>query len=64
MSADELSNQIPEKYSLSEILENDQREFGHSGNIEDYTCFTCQDWKECPYSFDAYNTGGDCLAMK
>ena len=28
------------------------------------TCFFCKEWGMCPYAFDPYNTGGDCLANK
>jgi hypothetical protein len=29
-----------------------------------FTCDTCLDNDTCAYSFDAYNTNGDCLAIK
>lgn len=31
---------------------------------ESYTCHKCRDKETCRYAFDAYNTGGDCLASK
>lgn len=30
----------------------------------EYTCDDCKGRETCPYIFDAYNTGGDCLACK
>lgn len=32
--------------------------------IEDVTCSSCRAATGCPWAFDAYNTGGDCLALK
>jgi hypothetical protein len=32
--------------------------------LEALTCYDCEIWNECPYSFDAYNTDGECLANK
>ena len=29
-----------------------------------FTCDGCSSVKRCPWAFDAYNTGGDCLAEK
>ena len=34
-----------------------------NGHLE-YTCDQCIGRETCPYIFDAYNTGGDCLASK
>lgn len=31
---------------------------------ETTTCFDCAKNTECEYAFDAYNTNGDCLAIK
>ena len=31
---------------------------------EDFTCFTCVDWKTCRSAWDPYNTDGDCLESK
>ncbi len=31
---------------------------------KEFTCFNCKDKDTCEYSWDAYNTGGDCLASK
>lgn len=28
------------------------------------TCETCDDNADCEFAFDAYNTEGDCLAIK
>ena len=28
------------------------------------TCSECNKKVECPFAFDAYNTNGDCLAIK
>lgn len=28
------------------------------------TCDTCQDNDTCEFAFDAYNTDGDCIAIK
>lgn len=36
--------------------------YGYS--IDDCECTYCPDNEECPFSFDPYNTFGDCLAMK
>lgn len=32
--------------------------------IDAFTCDECAQRFECPYSFDPYNTDGDCLAEK
>lgn len=29
-----------------------------------FTCEECTDKRKCPFAFDAYNTNGDCLAIK
>lgn len=29
-----------------------------------FTCEECVDKRKCPFSFDAYNISGDCLAIK
>lgn len=29
-----------------------------------FTCADCPHVKDCEYAFDAYNTRGECLAMK
>ena len=31
---------------------------------EDFTCHTCVDNMKCHYSWDLYNTAGDCLQSK
>lgn len=31
---------------------------------KELSCYTCQDNQECEYAWDAYNTNGDCLALK
>lgn len=31
---------------------------------ETTTCSECKQNVECPFAFDAYNTNGDCLAIK
>jgi hypothetical protein len=31
---------------------------------EEMTCFTCKENITCPYAWDWYNIGGDCLAEK
>ncbi len=36
----------------------------HFGVIEEFTCDGCAAAPTCPYVFDAYNIGGDCLASK
>lgn len=41
-----------------------ERESAQDIDIERFTCFTCVIWRECSYSFDDYNTDGDCLAEK
>jgi len=33
-------------------------------NVSFVTCSTCQSNDVCEYAFDAYNTNGDCLAIK
>lgn len=30
----------------------------------DFTCNYCIDYEECEYSYDIYNTYGDCIALK
>ena len=30
----------------------------------DFSCLDCPENKTCQYAWDAYNTGGDCLASK
>lgn len=30
----------------------------------EYTCDSCKGRETCPYIFDAYSTGGDCLQAK
>ena len=37
---------------------------GRWQSAKDFTCYTCRDRDSCPYSFDGYNTNGDCLADK
>lgn len=37
--------------------------YGYEGLI-DFTCEDCQFKYLCPYSYDPYNTDGDCLASK
>lgn len=32
--------------------------------FEDLTCCDCKDKGDCLWSFDLYNTNGDCLANK
>jgi hypothetical protein len=29
-----------------------------------FTCDTCDQRRTCPFAYDPYNTGGDCLAAK
>jgi len=31
---------------------------------KEFTCFNCSDKNTCELAWDAYNTGGDCLASK
>lgn len=31
---------------------------------EYFTCYRCSAASKCPYTFDPYNTAGDCLASK
>lgn len=31
---------------------------------QEYTCFNCKDNMTCEFSYDEYNTKGDCLAIK
>lgn len=33
-------------------------------DVDDCTCNICPDSDSCKYSFDLYNTNGDCLASK
>lgn len=39
---------------------------GHTDIPQDVeiTCEYCEENDNCEYSFDLYNTGGDCLAIK
>lgn len=46
--------------ALREWCYDDIADMGHT----EYTCDTCVGRETCPYIFDAYNTGGDCLASK
>ena len=32
--------------------------------IDRFTCADCEDVTSCKFAFDAYNTDGDCLAIK
>lgn len=49
---------VMERLTLKELLSRNPID------IEDYTCYNCCSWQVCPYSFDYYNTDGDCLASK
>lgn len=49
--------------TLKEILE-DARANDPSVKLEDYTCFDCSEFNKCPFAFDLYNLGGECLASK
>lgn len=41
------------------------REAGEpSATQASFTCYTCGGATSCPYVYDPYNTGGDCLASK
>lgn len=48
---------------VEEMLE-EARKHGHFYSDTDITCKTCARIKGCPYAWDLYNTGDDCLAMK
>lgn len=53
------------EHSLADpTLTDEDRESAQDIDIERFTCFTCSIWRECGYSFDDYNTDGDCLAWK
>jgi hypothetical protein len=51
-----------EKWLASEEFQRFLDAFGYK--IEDFTCNTCKYKKDCPSSFDPYNTDGDCLEGK
>lgn len=36
----------------------------HTFDIDKFTCDACPERWTCDWSFDAYNTDGDCLAEK
>ena len=51
------------KDRVKEIMQEAWKERGRNMDTE-CTCNDCQHAKECPYAFDLYNSGSDCLAMK
>lgn len=36
----------------------------YSVTVDDFTCTTCDEKETCEFSYDPYNTDGDCLANK
>jgi len=49
--------------TIKQLVEDAKKYIGID-SIEEFTCYNCKSWVECPYSFDGYNTGGDCLMDK
>jgi len=60
---------IPENETPQLVVHPDSKSVYESRNADKYTCFHCsaaypEFADPCPYAFDAYNTNGDCLAIK
>jgi len=54
---------------LSDVWKANIRSFGFALPVENpdlsmFTCADCPSVDDCEWAFDAYNTGGDCLAVK
>jgi hypothetical protein len=52
--------------SIKELMEYIESldAIGHGYAVENFTCYNCDEWYECPYAFDAYSTDGECLRDK
>jgi hypothetical protein len=55
---------IPENETPQLVLHDKSRAVYESRNADKYTCFDCAMAGQCEYAYDAYNTNGDCLAIK
>ncbi len=52
-------------HDADELLTRKRRALLALADVEQhFTCDDCKDKRKCPFAFDAYNTGGDCLAVK
>jgi len=52
------------KQQYEQLSEEKKERWGKMPLEEDFTCHECLDKDVCQYSFDLYNTNGDCLAFK
>lgn len=52
-----------ERQANPQLSEDELRKLPYS-YPEQFTCSCCSDVETCEYSFDWYNTGGDCLMEK
>jgi hypothetical protein len=47
------------KVAQKEVIEEDYPE-----ELDKCACDTCDMVNQCPYAYDPYNNGGDCLGVK
>ncbi len=50
--------------TIKELMEYGQELDKMGYCLEALSCFECEDWNICEYSFDPYNTDNECLANK